>query len=232
MGILVAAAVQFFKRVAGAGGDLSGEEVRLGFMHVINSLTAIMRFLTGLFNSELHAWEQAEPELTHAANGLGEVGYAEWVNWDRLLTVIMPHSQAWMDGRRDQVWARWLRGTYRPFVRLEHNRWVAQWAYDRHNTAWRHGWVDPNIHDWRQWKKWFDGWPHRDLSTLRGWLGHPKRFAWFAVPALARPLVDYYGQPDHKRLAEHLTQIVVDRSPGVSRHVERAAVAVLNTPGW
>jgi hypothetical protein len=232
MGIIVSAVVDFFKRVASAGGDLSAEEIRLGFIRIGNTFKALAWFLNRLFNNELKAWQESYPDITAAANGLGEVGYAQWQAWDRLLTVIMPHSQTWMDNRRNRVWAKWLRNTYRPFVREMDREWAWQHGWDGHTQRWRDGYVDPTLKKWLQFHHWFDTWPHRDLSTLQGWLTERGRFAWFATPLLARPLVDYYGQPQHKRLAEHLTQIVVDRSPGIPVHVERAAAAVLQSKGW
>lgn len=210
----------------GSSGNLTNTTIRDAMVNVWNTLQALASFLQTIFSSQMDAWTEAEPDIVDGAMGLGELAYNERAAWHRLLTLILPNSLSWLDGRLRQ----WARGRYDWQVRDFWKFFRQYWIWRDEIRSWRRLFVDPSLVTDNAYRRWLKTWPQAQWFRWKRYFDHPTEFGAWAAPWIARPLYNHLRKREHQILLDQFTALLVDATPEVAKHVELAAVRILTAP--
>lgn len=189
-------------------------------------IQALWNWLRTFFGLQLGAWQFSHPQVVGAAWGLGDTSYAAAAAWNHLLNVIIPHSLSWLDGKVHVD----VHNYVDPKFDLLDISVVSLDAFRADIDVWRQTWVDPQLATDLGYRQFLQGWPQAQWFRWKDYFDRPELFANWAVPVLLAPLVralaSRANQPDLLALLTELIQASPDRF----RYVERAALAILESP--
>lgn len=222
-GALLDQLVNSLRNPAPAGNTTEDLSVWIG--EVYSELVEVARNQLWLDVQQHGAWLGNEKRARQIGKDLEELaGDQDWM-WHRLVEVILPHTEAYLIG---YVWSKGIVPLRQQLAKVESSvRFLLGWRGQI--DTWRKITVDPDLAKLLAFLRWFDQNARAPVLTLQGWLKRPGTFATWAVPILTDPITVYLATKARRSTVDRLTQLIVDHSPDVWRHVEAATVAILNT---
>lgn len=205
---------------AAGPGSVSEDE----FVTFATNLHYYMAIIDHVFRNADDKADKAVTAASDASDALTQMGGDINDMVRHTYNVVIPHTVKYLYGyieSHDLVPLRERMADAEAWIRF-----LLGWRGQIDN--WRRNWVDPNIADWRGFHTWFNGWPRGILFRWQDYFAHPSHFADWATPYLVQPIVNYLADHSHWRVRDELTQTIVDATPDVWRHVEEAALAILN----
>lgn len=195
----------------------------------LNQLGAGFDWLTNVvgdvFKNVRAAEHGAQAHAKGGGQALDQLGNDLKVITHHTYGTVIPNTIAWAMGFIVSHWIDPLR--YDISVLRKQVRFLLSWRGQI--DAWRHKWVDPELHKWHTFSDWFATWPLGVLTQWHQWFQRPGLFGVWATPPLVGPLIAYFADPAHDDTTDNLAAILVDSTPDVWRHVEQAAVRILHT---
>ena len=137
--------------------------------------------------------------------------------------VLVPHSLAYLLG---YIVSHYIEPIQRAIDNLQTRVGILE-GFRRSTDEWRYKYVDPAIQGWKAFQEWFDSWPRGILFRWKDYFENPSHFADWATPPIVGPFIAYLANKDHSESRDNLTSIIIDDTPNRWRHVERAALAIL-----
>lgn len=220
-GALLDQLVGALKNPASAGSSGESLDVIVGerWVETVEALKGIL-----WVDGQVHgAWLASQPIARQIGKDLEEIAGNIDHTVKRLVTVIIPHSEAHLVGYVFSTGIVPLRVQVRALQSSV--RFLMGWRGQI--DTWKKDHVDPELAAWEQFYTWFRRNALPSIQTLNEWLKRPGTFAKWAVPILSDPIVVYLATTAKQATVDELTRLVVDHSPDVWRHVETAAVAIL-----
>jgi len=217
-------AVRSVISIGGGGGG--GNAVNLG--PEVEQLAILIAWVARVVDDTYKQAADQAAVATLLATGIGgdidNLSQQYKFAFEHTYKTVIPHSLDWLEGSIVRKYVTPLRQR----VGKVETRTTAleKWRADIHD--WRVNIVDPTLNDYRQFAKFWNGWPRDVVNTLHTWLQKPGVFADFAVPAVAQPLVGYYGDGSHQTLTDAFVGILLDASPSRYRHAIAAFERMLD----
>jgi hypothetical protein len=204
----IAVGIGAFLKVFQSGGGQ--EPVTLDLLRpLVSALAFVTNTMDDVMRDADHESTIAADAGNDAGNQIGEIGLMLKDITLHTYDTVIPGSLSWLRGDIIVHDIDPIRMAIRHI-----NKVLSELIVWQHDTdKWRHHYVDPNLAQWIAWYAYWKGWPRTTVETVAGWLQHPDNFATFAVPAIAKPLVDYYSASPELPLLETLTATILSAVP-------------------
>ena len=210
--------------VFGGGASSPRRTVAADVDQALGPIIAAIRELWAAALQEAGALKWAQDPAKQVGKDMEDMMARQDESWQHLTDTLLPHSIGHAVG---YVFSTGIVPLRQQLDRIDHRvAFLEGWRGQIDN--WRNHYVDPLLQDWRLFHDWFNAHAAPVIATVDDWLHHPGDFAKWAVPILGDPLTVWFIHTASDAVRDAVTAAIVDSSPDVWRHVEAAAVAVLN----
>lgn len=213
---------QVFKNLT--SGNLGGVWQQMGIMG--KDLYSLCSTFAWVMESEKQAWDNSQGAMGNFANQIGGAFAETRIAVDHVVFTIIPKSVSYGVGHAFSQGIGPLRARVHQLQgQINVHDKDIRGLINNNNK-----YLFPLV---SKWNKFIAGdWKRAQglLGVLQDWLARPGDFADFATPAIAGPLATYLNDPANQDLLDRLVGILIDASPDRFRHVESAALAVLESP--
>jgi hypothetical protein len=208
----------------GSGPDLNG------LATAIDTVRHSVEWLGDAFDNVQRREQQAlgdlQNQFTLAGQDVAAIGNQLYWCFEWTYNTVIPGSLEWLYTNMDNF-------LIKP---LQHQVAALQAAekYDRNQIErinnWGQTFVNPTLHQWLDWYKWWLGWPRTTVETVAGWLQYPMKFGEWATPPIANTLIPWLGDGAQTRLLDMLTAEILTAFPADIDTLITVAGVVLETP--
>lgn len=200
------------------------EELKLALMRIMQIIYTVASGFDRVFRDQRKAWQSSMQDVNNIGSIVRDTANWDQQNWQHLTDVILPHSLARLDGTIH----KWADKKFLPRTFLQSKVWKAV-VHESHTTyifwqanhLWLHGFRQKG---WPALQRWQGKYAEPQLKQL--WALNPNGYP--LEPVIIGKAAAYLHSPKGQTDLKNLTRLVVDESPQVWRHVETAALAILN----